>query len=63
MIEEGPVRLRGERRQKPAGGGIFQQNVKADKASSAGTKPARAVNPMAVKVMKEVGIDISGARP
>lgn len=31
--------------------------------SSAGTKPAENINPLAVKVMKEVGIDISGHRP
>lgn len=30
---------------------------------SAGTKPAEKVNPRAVQVMKEVGIDISGHRP
>lgn len=30
---------------------------------SAGTKPAGKVNLLAVKVMKEVGIDISGHRP
>jgi arsenate reductase (thioredoxin) len=32
-------------------------------ASSAGTFPASYVNPLAVDVMKEIGIDISGARP
>lgn len=42
---------------------FFNKMSRAAKASSAGTKPAMAVNPMAVKVMKEVGIDISGARP
>lgn len=30
---------------------------------SAGTKPAENINPLAVKVMKEDGIDISGHRP
>jgi arsenate reductase (thioredoxin) len=30
---------------------------------SAGTEPANQVNPNAVKVMKEVGIDISGHKP
>lgn len=30
---------------------------------SAGTKPAKAVNPYAVKAMNESGIDISGNRP
>lgn len=33
------------------------------RAESAGTKPAATVNPMAVKVMQEVGIDISAAKP
>ena len=31
--------------------------------ASAGTSPARQVHPFAIKVMKEVGIDISGNRP
>jgi arsenate reductase (thioredoxin) len=31
--------------------------------SSAGTKPAEKVNPLAVKVMKESGVDISGGIP
>ncbi len=30
---------------------------------SAGTKPAREVHPLAVRVMKEVGIDLAGAHP
>ena len=30
-----------------------------DRAISAGTKPVPKINPMAVEVMKEVGIDIS----
>lgn len=33
------------------------------KAISAGTKPASAVDPQTVQVMREVGIDISAARP
>ena len=33
------------------------------KALSAGTEPASVVDPTAVKVMKEVGIDISGNKP
>jgi len=33
------------------------------KALSAGAKPAKEVNPSAVKVMKEIGIDISQQRP
>jgi arsenate reductase len=32
-------------------------------AFSAGTKPTEAVHPLAVQVMAEVGIDISGQRP
>lgn len=32
-------------------------------AHSAGTSPAAAVHPLAVRAMKEVGIDISGAHP
>lgn len=34
----------------------FDNNLEV---SSAGTKPAKKVNPFAVKVMKEIGIDIS----
>jgi arsenate reductase len=30
---------------------------------SAGTKPAEKINPLAVKAMKEIGIDISGGVP
>ena len=33
------------------------------RAISAGTKPARAVDPKTIEVMREVGIDISAARP
>ena len=33
------------------------------RAISAGTKPASAVDPKTVEVMREVGIDISAARP
>jgi arsenate reductase len=32
-------------------------------ARSAGTAPAEAVHPMAIEVMREIGIDISGQRP
>lgn len=32
-------------------------------ATSAGTNPSISVNPLAIEVMKEKGIDISGARP
>ena len=38
-----------------AGGGV--------RAISAGTKPASSVDPQIVQVMREVGIDISAARP
>jgi arsenate reductase len=31
--------------------------------ASAGSRPAERVNPYAIRVMEEVGIDISGARP
>ncbi len=30
---------------------------------SAGVRPEKEVNPLAIKVMKEIGIDISGQRP
>jgi len=33
------------------------------RAMSAGTKPASAVDPKTIEVMREVGIDISAARP
>jgi len=33
------------------------------KAISAGTKPASAVDPQTIEVMREVGIDISGNKP
>jgi len=33
------------------------------RAISAGTKPASAVDPKTIEVMREVGIDISGAKP
>ncbi|MDO8578411.1 MAG: arsenate reductase ArsC [Dehalococcoidales bacterium] len=43
---------------------FFNQFAKGKaKAYSAGTQPADEVNPIAAKVMKEVGIDISGAKP
>ena len=32
-------------------------------AQSAGITPARRINPLVVKVMQEVGIDLSGSRP
>ncbi|MGB9612958.1 MAG: low molecular weight phosphatase family protein [Candidatus Margulisiibacteriota bacterium] len=33
------------------------------KAFSAGTQPSKEVNPLAIRVMKEVGVDISNQRP
>ncbi|MGC8816922.1 MAG: arsenate reductase ArsC [Candidatus Hadarchaeum sp.] len=42
---------------------FFNRLAKKFRAESAGTKPAAAVNPLAVAVMKEVGIDISAAKP
>ncbi|MBC7218920.1 MAG: arsenate reductase ArsC [Hadesarchaea archaeon] len=42
---------------------FFNSVAKTARAESAGTKPAARVNPMAVKVMEELGIDISAARP
>ena len=39
----------------------FLQALDAElEVHSAGTKPAMQVNPLAVKVMKEAGIDITG---
>lgn len=42
---------------------FFNQMSKTVKASSAGTRPASCVNPLAVQVMKEVGIDLARAKP
>jgi len=42
---------------------FFNQISKTAMASSAGTKPALCVNPLAVEVMKEVGIDLANAKP
>ena len=42
----------------------FLQSFDSDlEVHSAGTKPADKVNPKAIEVMKEVGVDISGHRP
>ncbi len=43
--------------------GFLRSFDKALKVQSAGTFPARFVHPRAVAVMKEAGIDISGAHP
>lgn len=42
---------------------FFNRISKTARAGSAGTRPASAVNPLAIRVMKEVGIDISKAKP
>ena len=42
---------------------FFNKMSKTAKASSAGARPASGVYPLAVRVMKEVGIDISQAKP
>jgi arsenate reductase len=33
------------------------------RAISAGTEPAKEVNPLVVQVLRDIGIDVSGARP
>ena len=43
--------------------GIVQSFNPEWEVHSAGTKPARQVNPRAIQVMAEIGIDISGHRP
>ena len=44
--------------------GFFRRyNLQGYQTLSAGTRPASNVNPLAVQVMKEVGIDISNQRP
>ena len=43
--------------------GFFQHFYKKGVADSAGTMPAKTVNPVAIQVMKEVGIDISHYNP
>lgn len=42
---------------------FFNQMPKMAKADSAGTKPAPSVNPLAILVMKEIGIDLTKAKP
>jgi arsenate reductase len=43
---------------------FFNQAASGEaRAISAGTKPASAVDPRTIEVMREVGIDISAARP
>jgi arsenate reductase (thioredoxin) len=45
--------------------GFFNQRYapKGYRAISAGTRPVSQINPLAVEVMKEVGIDISNQKP
>jgi len=43
--------------------GFFNTLTKSDSADSAGTQPGDIVNPSAVFVMSEAGIDISGYTP
>jgi len=44
--------------------GFFNHlNQGKTRACSAGTQPASEINPLAIEVMKEVGIDISGQKP
>jgi arsenate reductase len=50
-------------RSQMAGGWINALLGDRWEARSAGTRPSERVHPLAVRVMGEVGIDISGARP
>ncbi len=43
--------------------GILKNFNRSLEVFSAGTEPAAEVNPMAIRVMKEIGIDISGKVP
>jgi len=44
--------------------GLINRELKAQwVAFSAGTRPSERVHPLAIRVMAELGIDISGARP
>ena len=43
--------------------GILRSLSDESEVFSAGTRPEKQVNPYAVKVMKEIGIDISGQYP
>ena len=42
---------------------FFNKLSKTAEASSAGTRPALSVNPLAIYVMKEIGIDIGNNQP
>ena len=50
-------------RSQMAEGWINHQLGDSWEACSAGTEPAERVNPLAIRAMNEVGIDISGGRP
>jgi len=50
-------------RSQMAEGWVNHELGDAWEARSAGTKPAGAVHPLAVRAMAEVGVDISGGRP
>jgi arsenate reductase len=43
--------------------GILQSLDQSLQVHSAGTRPAQMVHPLAVKVMKEIGIDLSSNKP
>jgi arsenate reductase len=43
--------------------GFFNAFTSSESADSAGMQPGDSVNPNAIMIMKEVGIDISGSRP
>ncbi len=43
--------------------GFFNRISKTNKAMSAGIKPDKALHPWTIKLMKEVGIDVSRNRP
>ena len=50
-------------RSQMAEGWINHQLGDSWEACSAGTEPAEGVNPLAIRAMSEVGIDISGGKP
>ncbi|MEJ2582100.1 MAG: arsenate reductase ArsC [Acidobacteriota bacterium] len=50
-------------RSQMAEGWINSKLGESWEAKSAGTEPAEIVHPMAVRVMQEAGVDISGGRP
>jgi protein-tyrosine-phosphatase len=48
-------------RKKSDGGGFLSKAPRGYMTLSAGTKTSGDINPLAIKVMKEVGIDISNS--